>query len=204
MTKVILHVGMPKCASSSIQAHFADHYDAYVSLGLLYPAAGRETTGYRSHRPLHHASIAEFPVIIEQIAAEARSKNCENILLSSEELGNAVVKNSEIADLIKALQAQFGASNVEVLFLIRNHASFVASSFAQFIKAGLFRVSENLFFRHPEPSINAYAECFRAQNGFDFFDFHEFFQRFEAVANGARFNVLNINEPGGGSVIERV
>lgn len=204
MTKVIFHVGMPKCASTSIQAHFADNYAAYAAHGLLYPVAGRETTGYRSHRPLHHAPPADFPAIINEIAAEARALNCDNILLSSEELGNAVVQNSETEDLIKALQNHFGPSNVEVLFVIRNHWSFVSSSYAQFIKAGLFRVSERQLFKRPVPSINAYADCFRAQQGFDFFSFREFLQRFEAVSNGAKFNVMNINQPDSKGVIERV
>lgn len=204
MTKVILHVGMPKCASSSIQAHFADHYQAYCGHGLLYPKTGRETKGYRSHRPLHHASAEEFPEFLERIAEEARQENCRSILLSSEELANSRVQKSDTQGLIRSLQDHFGTENVEILFLIRDHMSFIRSSFAQYLKGGLFRVSDTDFFARDVPSIRTYADCFLDKNRFEFFSFSAFFQQFEAIANGARINLMSIKEPKKGALLQRV
>lgn len=204
MTKVVLHVGMPKCASSSIQAHFADHYQTYCGQGLLYPKTGRETKGYRSHRPLHHASAEEYPELLKQIADEAREQRCRNILLSSEELANSRIQKSDTQALIRSLQNLFGSENVEILFLIRDHLSFIRSSFAQYLKGGLFRVSDADFFARDVPSIRTYADCFFEKNQFEVFSFSAFFQQFQTIANGARINLMSIKEPNMGPLLKRV
>lgn len=204
VTKVFLHVGMPKCASSSIQAHFADYYEEYCDLGLLYPKAGRETTGYRSHRPLHHATVEDFPKILTDISEEASLRNCHSILLSSEELANSRVQKSDTQALIQSIQSHFGAENVEILFLIRDHLTFIRSSFAQYLKGGLFRVNDKDFFSRDTPSIRTYADCFLEKNGFEVFSFSTFFQQFEAIANGARINLVSIKDPSGVPLLERI
>ena len=58
-TQVYVHVGMPKCASSSVQAHFHKHYGHYHRQGLLYPRTACQKADYRSHRPLLDADHAD-------------------------------------------------------------------------------------------------------------------------------------------------
>ncbi len=205
MTTVHLHIGMPKCASSSLQAHFWGNYDFYRQQGVLYPRTACEEGGYRSHRPLHDAPLDEIPNLIAAIAAEAEQAGCDRILLSSEELLNSRWDRPVSAALIAALNAAFGQGNVRLLFLLRDPVAFLSSAFAQFIRGGLFRVSERDVFAAEMLGIEAYADAFKARNGFEVFNFSEFYRRFAGGDHGNAIDVLSLDrsEGGGGDIIEK-
>lgn len=205
MTTVHLHIGMPKCASSSLQAHFWGNYDFYRQQGVLYPRTGCEEGGYRSHRPLHDAPLGEIPNLIAEIAAEAEQAGCDRILLSSEELLNSRWDRPVSPALIAALNAAFGQANVRLLFLLRDPVTFLSSAFAQFIRGGLFRVSERDVFAAESLGIEAYADAFKARNGFEVFSFSDFYRRFAGGGHGNAIDVLSLDrsEGGGGDVLEK-
>lgn len=197
---------MPKCASTSIQSHFAKNYAAYARKGLLYPKAGRETQGYRSHRPLHDAALKDIPGLLDLIEAEARRRACHTVLLSSEELANSRFDRKVAGALIRNLQDKFGPGNLQVLFLIRDHVSFAQSAFSQFIANGMFRVNEKSFFAREPLSISGYADAFLKKNGFEFFSYSDFARRFLALSEGSAFEVMSIDPAAGDrtGIIERV
>lgn len=205
-TTVHLHIGMPKCASSSVQAHFWDNYDAYRQQGLLYPRTACDTTGYRSHRPLHATPTAELPQRVREIAEEAAAAGCDRILLSSEAFINSHWDRSESAAVLEALQAEFGAENLRLLFLIRDHASFLSSAFAQFIRAGLMRVPPEPVFAHEPLSIIGFANAFRARNGFEIFSYSDLLTRFAGGGREVACDVLSIHKGdcGGGDIIDKL
>lgn len=194
MTKVFLHVGMPKCASTSLQAHFYQNYDAYRDLGLLYPRVGCESYGYKSHRPLHRAVSEDNKRMLDEIAVEADKSACHTILISSEELSDRLFDQEDTKTLVNNLNSQFGRENVNLLFFFRNHFEFIESAFAQFLKGGLLRVRESDFFRRTPLGLAGFSDCFHQDNGFEFFSFSDFIERFGEGSFENRVHALSIHK----------
>jgi len=182
MTTVYLHVGMPKCASSTIQGYFHKNDQRNRKAGFVYPVAGRSTGGYFNHEPVVHLNEDEIGDLVEEIKIEA--EGADTVFISAEAFVNAYWDRPVTANLIRDLNKTFGASNVRLMFLFRNHFSFVESAFAQFLKGGLYRVNHGKFYRKTDGNIEDYCAAFREANGFDFFDYgrviEEFRKHFDA------------------------
>lgn len=193
MTTVYLHVGMPKCASSTIQGYFHRFDKRNAKAGFVYPVAGRSTGGYFNHVPIVKMEPDEVRDVVQAIAAEA--EGAETIFISAEEFGNAYWDRPVTGHVIDALNATFGAENVRLLFLFRNHFSFIESAFAQFLKGGLYRVNHGKFFRKTNGDVQAYCKIFRKENGFDFFDYARTIQAFRKFCDPAnQIEVMSIEK----------
>jgi len=169
MTQVFLHVGMPKCASSTIQGYFHKFDRRNLKSGFLYPRTGRSERGYFSHAPIVRMTSDDLRDLVHKIRIE--SAGAEVIFISTEQIVNAYWDRSITRDLIRELNLAFDASNVRLLFLFRNHFSFIESAFAQFLKGGLYRVDHGEFFGTTAGDIESYCTHFRDSNGFHFFDY---------------------------------
>lgn len=162
-TKVWVHVGMPKCGSTSVQRYFSQNHPFFLAQGLCYPAAGRSLGGYRSHEPIFRAKPAEIPDIVEAIRSEARHSS--TILISSEAFTSGLPKGNARL-LIDELNRVFGAEHVGLLAYFRNVYQFVESSYAQFIIGGLFWIRKDTFFHGASPDMEGFVAAFEAQKGF--------------------------------------
>jgi len=169
MTTVYLHVGMPKCASSTIQGYFNRNDQRNRNAGFVYPVAGRSTSGFFNHEPINHMNPDEIENLVQEIKVEA--EGAETVFISSEDFVHAHWDSPVIANLIEQLNNTFCAKNVRLLFLFRNHFSFIESAFAQFLKGGLYRVNHGKFHRKTAGDVESYCSIFRETNGFDFFDY---------------------------------
>lgn len=176
MTTVYLHVGMPKCASSTVQGYFNKNDNRNRKAGFVYPVAGRSTGGYFNHEPIVHMSPEEIVELVDKIKVEA--EGADVVFISAEAFVNAYWDQPVTANLIAQLNATFGAANVRLMFLFRNHFGFVESAFAQFLKGGLYRVNHGKFYRKTEGNIADYCKSFRKANGFDFFDYARVIEEF--------------------------
>ena len=169
MTTVYLHVGMPKCASSTIQGYFHTHDKRNAKSGFVYPRAGRSTGGYHNHEPIVRMSPDEIKEFGAKLKAEAR--NADYVFISCEPFVNSKWDRPVTRHIIQELNETFDSANVRLVFLFRNHFTFVESAFAQFLKGGLYRVNHRKFFRKTAGDIESYCAFFRKTNGFDFFDY---------------------------------
>ncbi len=194
MTTVYLHVGMPKCGSSTLQSTFRKFDDVHRKQGVCYPRAFRDDFGYFSHRPLHNMPLQEVDGAVAAIAQEAKVANCEKIILSSEEFTNSRWDKENTAEVIQSLNRCFGVSNVRLVFLVRNHFSFVESVFSQFLKGGMFRVPADAFYQRDDTSISGYIDCFNENNRFDFFCYSEMIDRFRQHAPDNKIDVYSIDK----------
>ncbi|MCB1358278.1 MAG: hypothetical protein KDK53_17915 [Maritimibacter sp.] len=176
MTTVYLHVGMPKCASSTVQGYFNKNDNRNRKAGFVYPVAGRSTGGYFNHEPIVHMDKDEIAQLVATVKEEAAG--AETVFISAEAFVNAYWDQPVTATLIEQLNATFGASNVRLLFLFRNHFSFIESAFAQFLKGGLYRVNHGKFYRKTDRGIESYCKSFQEANGFDFFDYARVIEEF--------------------------
>lgn len=194
MTTVYLHVGMPKCASSALQSFFHQNDERHRAEGLYYPVAIRETSGYFSHRPLHNLEQNNVSAAISSIAEEAKSHNCNRILISSEELTNSLWDRKITGQIIDSLNTHFGTENVRILVLFRNHFPFIESVYAQFLKGGMFRTPDESFIKSKKNDISGFCSSFRKRNGFDFFSYGDLVERLRFHAPLNPFDLLSTEQ----------
>lgn len=160
---VWVHVGMPKCGSTTIQRHFSAHAEAFRAQGLCYPETGRSKGGYRSHEPIARANPSQLAALVQAIRHEALG--CDRILISCEDFANALPAGNGAA-LVAELNRVFGAENVRLLAYFRNVHAFVESCYAQFIMGGLFRINAGHFFKGEATDLAAFVAAFEALKGF--------------------------------------
>lgn len=160
-----LHVGMPKCGSTTLQRHFAAHEAAHLDHGVLYPETGRSPVGYRAHRPLLHAARS-LPALADGIAEEARAKGAERIVVSCEGFGALQPGDARGPAVATALQRATGGP-VRVVAWVRHTADLAPSAFAQFAKEGLFGIDRARFWHGGPGSLARYLAAFREARGRD-------------------------------------
>ncbi|WP_136246798.1 hypothetical protein [Halomonas borealis] len=190
--KVYLHVGMPKCASSTLQRFFRDNHEQHIACGFCYPEAYREKGGYFSHRPLHKLSSEDVGGAVRKIKEEAESKGCDKILLSSEEFTNSLWDKDITACVIRELNHFFGVDNVSIMMVVRNHLPFVESVFSQFVKGGMFRVHMGRFFQESDGDLLGFMDFFHKNNGFDFFVYSNFVDFYKSIAPSNRVALVSM------------
>ena len=160
---VWVHVGLPKCGSTTVQRYFSAHAEEFRAQGLCYPETGRSKGGYQSHEPIARAPQEALPAMVEGIAKEA--EGCDRILISCEDFANALPAGNGTA-LLAELNRVFGAGQVRVLAYFRNVHDFVESCYAQFIMGGLFRINAGQFFQGAATDLGAFVAAFEALKGF--------------------------------------
>ena len=165
MIETWLHVGLPKCGSTTLQRHFARHEAAHLEHGLLYPEAGRSQVGYRAHRPLCHARAA-LSDLARAIAREAREKGARTLLVSCEEFGARLPADPAGRNVADALEAATGGP-VRVVAWLRHPADLAVSAFAQFTDQGLFGVDRARFWAGGPGSVARYLGAYREARGRD-------------------------------------
>ena len=185
LPQIFVHVGLPKCGSSSIQAYLADHDLAHACQGVVYPSAGRSPHGYRSHRPLQQVPPGELAGQLEQMAAQAPGARA--IVISCESWADMLPGGIAPA-LASALDQVFGARQVTVLAWFRNPVSFLESAYAQFLLGGLLNVPKPAFFAPdtPAPDIDRFVTAATQVKGFAPYDYLGWIQALESIFEGMR------------------
>lgn len=163
--QIWLHVGLPKCGSTSLQQHMAKFAELHQTQGVCYPQSWRTLDGYRNHLPLAKLGPEALPQALEQITSEALNRQCSRIVLSCEHWTNAF-SCSNLLRLHATLRAQFPDWQVRILAYFRNPYDFVESCYAQYIRAGLFQISRRRFYADGAPSIEKFLACFEDGWGF--------------------------------------
>jgi hypothetical protein len=131
--RLFLHVGMPKCATTSIQAYLAEHANDLAARGLHYdfaPGARAPEQGNASH--LANALITGDPrrgwsLLDHFLRAEG------DVILSSEYLFG-VSRGSVAEDLVARIrQAGF---DVSLICYVRRQDLWIESDYKQHVKSG--------------------------------------------------------------------
>lgn len=163
--QVWLHIGLPKCGSTTIQRHMAAAGSEHQARGVCYPQAWRSPDGYRNHLPLAKLPPRMLPQALAEISAEALERECSRIVLSCEHWANAF-PGSNLLPLYEALQAQLPDWQIRIAAYFRNPYDFVESCYAQFVRAGLLQINRHRFYADGAPSIEKFLACFEDSRGF--------------------------------------
>lgn len=201
MPRVTLHIGLPKCASTSIQRYFAEHYWRNVRQGVLYPRMGRQRRGYRNHQPLFQ-DLSKLNTRLDRILIEARLVRAKRIFISNED-ALCRMKNRMHFNSTQRILDRFGRENVDVIAITRAPAGLVRSSYAQFLKGGLWELNKKQFFGSYDGGIDDFQEFYKAIWGFELKDYENLLPHF-----AESFGIQSITEiplvAEGGDVLARV
>lgn len=130
--RLVLHIGAPKTATSSIQACFSSSRDALLGLGILYP-------GHDVNHVPHFLAPMSFPgpEYMERESPELWRRLKRDIaehdgtaLLSSE-----IVCEADVA-LGQSLIAELGVADVQIVLTLRPLDLVLPSTWQEYIKAG--------------------------------------------------------------------
>lgn len=168
--RILVHVGLPKCGSTALQAYLAAHDADLRRHGVVYPVASRAPKGYRSHRPLSHAPVAELPARLAEIAKEAGQARW--IVLSCESWAD-MLPGGQAQTFAAALCEVFDPDRIDVVAWFRNPVRLVESAYAQFLIGGLLNVPKPAFFAADAlaPNLARFVEAATRVKGFAPFDY---------------------------------
>ena len=138
--RLILHAGMNKSGTTSLQAALSAARTDLLADGVLYPLAGRLPGGKTNHRallaeyadvppwpgqPLTHTLPGEWARLVR---AEAEVHDAHTIVLSSEALWPGSTYGP---DALRRVRDALDFATVEVLVTLREPASWLPSTYAQ-------------------------------------------------------------------------
>lgn len=188
--QVVLHVGLPKCASTTVQRALVANERHLRAQRVLYPTTGRSTGGYQSHVSWCTTERAEIEAKVDQLRTEAAG--FDTVFLSTEAFTTMPRWQERLDTATSVLNEAFGASSVTILLFVRNHFDYAESCFAQFIKAGLLGMHKSLVYRRFSPTITGFAQAYASTNGHHFFSLTQVLRRLGESVPGNPVEVMSI------------
>lgn len=168
MTKLFLHVSLPKTATTSIQNFLSLNRDKLKRDGWLYPLTARQ---YMAHHLLGNFFRADNLDWIGQadpaatraaLLDEVRASGCDNVIMSSESL----VSSTRIAE-VKQFFSDF---DVQIVYVLRRQDHWIESAYQEHLKRGpaiqtpeQFEATRGEWLDHFE-RLEAWAQVFGREN----------------------------------------
>lgn len=150
MTECILHIGVEKTGSTSIQTTLSKNRQKLLSRGILYPEALGEKSHVKAYAfasesgvdelkgPLgldNPAAITRFRTqLAAQLAQEVRATRPETLCVSNEHCSSRLMARPEIERLGVLLRGLCGA--VKVVVYLRRQGDALRSAYSTYVKTG--------------------------------------------------------------------
>ena len=133
MTDIVVHIGLNKTGTSSIQDFMSMNADALLERGICYPRAGRELT---AHHPLSYW-LKKLPEDADPRALEPgialldeiRACGARRVVLSSEDFHTHGPRG--VRHLARLLEGH----DVRIVLYLREHLAYLASWYQQNVQA---------------------------------------------------------------------
>lgn len=202
--QVVVHVGLPKCASTTVQRAFVANERPLRSQGVLYPKTGRIASEYRSHESWATTERAKADAMVDRLRTEAA--DVDTVFLTTEAFTSMPRWQERLETAASALNDAFDSSNVTILLLVRNHFDYAESCFAQFISAGVLAIHKARFYRRFQPTISGFAQAYASTYGHHFFSLTQILRRIHESATANRVEVMSIerDDLGGRDVTDAI
>jgi hypothetical protein len=174
MRQILIHCGVHKTGTSSIQRVLSANRPGLLELGILYPSFRSnhfELYSAFCEQPLYyHANRLRGITSLEEVAA-ARANTLElleaelskhsrsNVVISSEDF--SAMTETEMAEFVSYLRS-LGFSRISFILYLRDHISYWESSLQQRIKGGVhIQLAEGLA-AHPIKSYKPFLKTLSA------------------------------------------
>jgi hypothetical protein len=180
---LILHIGLSKTGSSSIQRVLADQRPALQEMGIFMPhSPGRANHGLLPASLVNDTAIlwGFHPGIWEGMSREARLERfrrewaeemaslpawAERCIITAEQIGSLMRQDNEVQRLADMLHAHF--ATVQVVVYLRRQDQHLASAYTQWLRGGVMEDPalpedgpETLFEYDYGPMLARYARAF--------------------------------------------
>lgn len=176
--KLLIHIGLPKCASSTIQVFFAKNSTTLQKHDIIYPEIfdlNPVRNGYGQGNAFslvyslmsndqRKSTICNYPDIDFQEWFCAQPFHNGTILLSSEWF---TVLHPETLDQIKNISKQ-RACSIEIIYWYRPINSWLQSEYKQGLKLGIKRSLNEILSLNPFEPIKKFESIFGASNVYGF------------------------------------
>ena len=150
MVECVLHIGVEKTGSTSIQTSLSKSRPRLLACGVLYPEALGEKNQVKAYAYASETgvdelksqwgldnptSIAQFRSRLrEQLAQEITLKKPKTICVSNEHCSSRLLLNSEIERLRALLEAH--CSSIKIVIYLRRQGDALRSAYSTYVKTG--------------------------------------------------------------------
>ena len=162
--KVLIHIGMGRCGSSSIQHALMIGRTELASLGIYYPETFPGEVAQHVLGLLTDDKYEEAKEGWRNVLSGFDKSHCTTLLVSTENFIGISPK------LFKSIQRLLSGYSVEVIFIIKKHKELLPSIFSQWIKSGIAFQSFEHFYSvtkqewHYTRIIERWSEAYGADN----------------------------------------
>lgn len=162
--EVVIHIGMGRCGSSSLQSALANYREDLMHLGISYPTLSQADPAHHGLAPLKSSCIGfallEWETVLQQFADGGE----ETLVLSSE---NFVAIPEKLLTQIVNLLSDF---HITIVFIIRPQWTLLPSIYFQWLKMGITFKDFSTFYAamreefHFNQIVMRWAESFGAKH----------------------------------------
>ncbi|MFK5996668.1 MAG: hypothetical protein QM492_01005 [Rhodobacterales bacterium] len=139
MSKVVIHIGTHKTATTTIQNIFWSNHDKLAEHGLIYPRIGEKIPGhhglvfYWKHMPAPYQLPKGSRAGLKDIADTYANKDV-TVFLSSEEFSRVGVGDQPENSFIELRELLSGFDEIEVVCVLRTQWQFLQSAYMEISK----------------------------------------------------------------------
>lgn len=159
MTKLFLHIGQPKTATTTVQSFLAVNREAMIPHGWLYPNSARQ---YAAHHllgnffrsdPLHWIKVVDPAQTRDALLQEIAETGGENVILSTESL--------YFAQDLEACARYFEGFDTRIVVFLRRQDEWLDSAYQENLKNGEVDVSAQRYMEIHAPAMDYAANVGR-------------------------------------------
>lgn len=150
--KALLHIGLPKTGTSSIQAFCVQNHEFLLKHGLLYPSSGLQGQAHHLFARAFCPSEKEASLgwiekvdrnqLINNFVAELDEVKPSTVLITSEAFGDVSVLES----LIKELNSLALFDSIEVIVYLRRQDEYMEAKYSTDRRAGITDLSTEEYY----------------------------------------------------------
>jgi len=132
--QIVIHIGFPKTATSSIQLGLWNNRDELARLGYLYPESGVIAGGHHnlSYEMRSNPRFRPESGGLGQLISEIASSTHDTVIISSEDFAGIVEPK------VRRFKEAFGEAKFTIVAYLRRQDEFLQSFWAQLVKTGYY------------------------------------------------------------------
>lgn len=137
--RIILHIGMQKTGSSTIQRHFRSRHEMLGKAGILYPVVSKNV----AHSFLRNQFLQNkrrFRKSLNSIHEEANTNHIDNIVISTEDF--SILNRARVKTLAKIFLKLFQDFHFTVVVYLRRQDKWIESLYRQVVKGKKLYINE--------------------------------------------------------------
>ena len=132
--QIVIHIGFPKTATSSIQLGLWNNREELARMGYLYPESGVIAGGHHNLSYEMRSNPRFQPEVggLEQLILEIAASELDRVIISSEDFAGIIEPK------IRQFREAFSGASITIVAYLRRQDEFLQSFWAQLVKTGYY------------------------------------------------------------------